>query len=230
MKLLVSFCLVGTLAVGCAAPQGSARYVEKDGARGIIAIPADNDLNREKAIALMTQHFPDGYIIEREWEQEIGEDTTFSESSHDRIRQIAARNEDDNKTGPNIPLTFGQHGNSRGIQSTRKAKEWRISYIKVKDSPDSGIQLSGHNRTVDASESVVPTQELQILGGPGSAPKQEPQILDDFEMDQAPQPLILDDPASAPANEPAIEEANPFEDPTSYRGRDQFQGSSPGGF
>lgn len=206
MKLMISFCLVGTLAVGCAAPQGSARYVEKDGARGIIAIPADNDLNREKAVALMTQHFPAGYIVEREWEQEIGEDTTFSESSHDRIRQIAARNEeDDEKRGPSFPLTFGSNDSS-GIQSTRTAKEWRISYIKVKDDQDPSIQLSGHKEVaVDASESVLPTQK--------------PQVLENFETDQAPQPLI---------QQPVSEDVNPFEDPTSFRGPEQFQGSTPG--
>lgn len=56
---------------GCA----SARYIVKEADGGIVAIPANSERNREKAVDLMQQHFPAGYVIEREEETVIGQTT-----------------------------------------------------------------------------------------------------------------------------------------------------------
>ena len=53
----------------------SARYVMKDASTGVAAIPANNERHREKAVELMQQHFPAGYIIEREEETVVGQTT-----------------------------------------------------------------------------------------------------------------------------------------------------------
>ena len=71
--LVILFGLV--LASGCAA----ARHIVKDADGGIVAIPSNSERNREKAIELMEQHFPGGYVIERE------EETVIAQTTHHQV-------------------------------------------------------------------------------------------------------------------------------------------------
>jgi len=64
----------------------SARQVYRDGDRGVVAIPANSNAwptyNRDSADELMAQHFPEGYVIDREEEIAVGEATTTTDN-HD---------------------------------------------------------------------------------------------------------------------------------------------------
>lgn len=104
----LSFVLLAiALVSGCA----SARHVMKDAETGIVAIPANSQRNREKAISLMEQHFPEGYVIEREEEIVVGQTT------HQEI---------DGGTND------GKHriGQTRSTATTVPTTEYRISYRK----------------------------------------------------------------------------------------------------
>lgn len=240
MKTLSFMSLIGCIAaVGCTAPQGSARYVLKDADHGVIALPADNELNRAKAKELMATHFPDGYVLGKEWEEEIGVDTNFAESSRERIRQVGNTEADDETSA--IPNFFRQSGRTTGIQSTRKAKEWRIEYVRLKDPSANAFSGRGDART---SESVLSDQqadpvqqnELDQFGAGQNAvvpaqhtdvPTQQP-IFPESSFVPAkqaalPQDLPQSQPEPQPEPQPQPEppgEVNPFESLS----RDQFEG------
>ena len=70
------------LGVGCQ----SARYVLKEPDRGVVAIPVQA-LNwpinyREEADKLMADHFPAGFVVEKEEEITVGERTRFHRQVH----------------------------------------------------------------------------------------------------------------------------------------------------
>ncbi len=72
-------CFYLLLLIGC----GGGRYVLKEGDQGIVAIPTDTDrwpeYYRTKAHDLMMKHFPEGYVIEKEYEVVTGTVTTNHE-------------------------------------------------------------------------------------------------------------------------------------------------------
>ena len=241
MKTLITLSLLGCIATaGCAAPQGSARYVIKDADHGVIALPADNELNQAKAKKLMAIHFPDGFILGKQWEHEIGEDTNFSESSQGGIRQVSDQ-ESEAKTSP-IPSFFRQSGRTSGIQSTRKAKEWRIEYVRLKD--PSLNAPSGNHARANTSESVnsnqktaapgirdvapdrqtaVPLRQSVVPVEPINTPIQEPIFpnVDFVPTQQVETPSV--ESRQIPTQQPAPQagESNPFEN----LGRDEFEGN-----
>lgn len=98
--------------VGCS----SARYVLKEPESGIIAISADTPSNREKATELMAQHFPAGYIIDREAETVIGQ-VTHQHTDHGKTIEI----------GDDSSIESGQ---SSATATTVDKTEYRISYRK----------------------------------------------------------------------------------------------------
>jgi len=75
--MLFSFCVMALALNACA----TARYVKIEEASGIVAIPQDWEMHREKAKELMDQKCPNGYKIVKEQEAKIGEDTSWGESS-----------------------------------------------------------------------------------------------------------------------------------------------------
>src|SRR5262245_13997646 len=66
--LVVTWLMLGFLASGCAAPP-EVRYVYQDGEFGVIGIPLNTPLGKERfldqAHMLMHEHFPEGYEIVR---------------------------------------------------------------------------------------------------------------------------------------------------------------------
>ena len=55
-----------------------ARYVLRTADEGVVAIPSNDSWpinHREKAMELMTAHFPNGYVIDREEEVVVGVET-----------------------------------------------------------------------------------------------------------------------------------------------------------
>lgn len=99
---------------GCA----SARYVAKDGESGVIAIPQNSNSwmgrHRDKAEALMAEHFPTGYVIEREEESVIGQKTDFQKD----------------RDGGSVKLGKFEigTGTTSGTSTTINQTEWRIYY------------------------------------------------------------------------------------------------------
>ena len=65
------------IALGCS----STRYIYRDASSGIVAIPRSSQ--RREADELMQQHFPDGYVIERENEVITGSYADYSSSTED---------------------------------------------------------------------------------------------------------------------------------------------------
>lgn len=74
---LIGCLLTAILLSGCA----NARYVSRDAERGVIAISNASDVHMEKAHELMQQHFPEGYVIDREGEEIVGVETRVSKPS-----------------------------------------------------------------------------------------------------------------------------------------------------
>lgn len=100
----------------------SARYVLKEPETGIIAMPADTPRNREKATELMAQHFPNGYIIDREQETVIGQ-VTHHQTHHQTEHQT--EHGTTTETNKNQSVESGQ---SNAIATTVDKTEYRIFY------------------------------------------------------------------------------------------------------
>ncbi|TWU48824.1 hypothetical protein Poly51_47280 [Rubripirellula tenax] len=105
---MVSF--VAVILSGC----GSARYVFKDSDLGVVAMPSNSERNREKALELMQQHFPDGYEIDRE------EETVVGLVTHEHVHGDA--NRDKTKHGE------VQFASATSTATTTDKTEYRISY------------------------------------------------------------------------------------------------------
>lgn len=102
-------CILGIFS-GCS----SARYVLKEPDTGVIAIASDTPRNREKATALMAQHFPAGYVIDREEETVIGQ-VTHHQTDHGKSVEI-----DTNRSV--------ESGQSSATATTVDKTEYRIFY------------------------------------------------------------------------------------------------------
>jgi len=114
---LMAFVASATILVGCQ----SARYVLKEPDRGVVAIPV-SALNwpvnhRKAAEKLMADHFPEGYVIDREEEVVVGQRTHYYEDAHE------SEDEDD---GSIIRI-----GGVSGFAETEPKRELRIFYHRV---------------------------------------------------------------------------------------------------
>ena len=100
----------------------SARYVLKENDRGVVAIPASTlawPINyREQAGELMQQHFPEGYVVEKEEEIVVGEVTHFRENSNGRV------------TSPDAD-TAAHTDSTSGWSETKDKRELRLSYRRA---------------------------------------------------------------------------------------------------
>lgn len=70
--------LAGVVALLVVSGCQQARYVLRTADEGVVAIPANSSWpvnHREKAVELMTAHFPNGYVIDREEEVVVGMET-----------------------------------------------------------------------------------------------------------------------------------------------------------
>lgn len=112
---------------GCAT-SNQARYVYQDGQFGVVGIPQNTDLwpthYRERAEALMNQHFPDGYEIVRA--EEVVEGSRVLTLNGSNSAQVEAETV--------LPLLkVGKIGRtaSRTQADNLKIKECRILYKKV---------------------------------------------------------------------------------------------------
>ncbi|HID21097.1 MAG TPA: hypothetical protein EYP14_01670, partial [Planctomycetaceae bacterium] len=117
-RILPAFCLASvSLLVGCQ----SARYVLKEPDRGVVAIPVTT-LNwpvnhRKSAEKLMADHFPEGYVIDREEEVVVGQRMHYYEDTH----------ESEDEGDGSITRVAGVSG----FAETEPKRELRISYHRV---------------------------------------------------------------------------------------------------
>jgi hypothetical protein len=102
---------------GCA----TARVVMRNQNEGVVAIPVNHDRwpvrHRQKAEALMAQHFPEGYAIEHEEEYVIGQTTRYGE---DRSGEMVL-------FGNSVGVGLGS-GRRTGTATTVDQTEYRIYY------------------------------------------------------------------------------------------------------
>ena len=113
------------LVCGCA----SARYVYKSGDYGVVAIPHNAPLHRERAEALMASHFPQGYEVVEEQEVPVG---TLVQSS-DEVRMVSGVMVAPDRPG-GLALHFDTSSVAAGeldvttVPPTSIPREWRIVY------------------------------------------------------------------------------------------------------
>ncbi len=127
LPLVLMLVVVGSL-VGCqTVPE--ARYVEKSPTSGVIALPYHSVENRALADQLMTEHFPDGFRVDREAEVVTGTVTEEQEHVHldpihtDSIHHVNGSDEQH----AHRPASADR----RTVSTTRDTTEWRISYSRV---------------------------------------------------------------------------------------------------
>lgn len=89
---------LGLWGLGC----GAARFITVDGNGGVIAMPANNESSREKAMKMMNEKCPGGFLIDREEEAQVGTVTSSN-------------------------TTYGRYS-VNGTQTTRAETEWRITF------------------------------------------------------------------------------------------------------
>jgi len=168
---------------GCASP---ARYVERTGESGVVAIPANTDVfpsyNRSEAMALIQKHVGSNFEIVEEHEVATGK-RTFND-------QQVNNEQTWNTSNPLLPA------NKQSVQNTTTTQdvtEWRIAYRKKVPTsigsaprgssvaPAGGTQAAspvGVNSAavqpaggivppVGPTSSVVPAGPLAPTGGPG---------------------------------------------------------------
>ena len=120
-RVVLSLAVVVT--VGCLSGCHSARYVLRETDRGIVAIPANTNMwpwkHRDDADTLMQGHFPNGYQIDREFEEVVGKTTTSGEDTDGQTVQLA---------GGLVTLDTGQR---RSSSTTTDVTEYRIEYSRV---------------------------------------------------------------------------------------------------
>lgn len=117
-----------SLAGGCASP---ARYVERGGTQGVVAIPSNTDsfpgYNRREALALIQKHVGPNYEIVDEREVVTGTNTTNN--------QIANGQQTPNAKGGKSEIQTVS-----GVTTQTDRTEWRITYRKVGEgSADGGL-------------------------------------------------------------------------------------------
>ncbi|MCI0640557.1 MAG: hypothetical protein L0Y72_06440 [Gemmataceae bacterium] len=111
------FLLIGAGIAGCS---GTARHILQTPEGGVIALPANTELNRRKAEEMMTARFPEGYVIEREEEHVVGQITT----THDDARKLTEELDGaKKKTAGSLDTTL-----TTRTTSTSNQTEYRITY------------------------------------------------------------------------------------------------------
>ena len=93
---------------------GSFKLMMKDSSTGVVAIPANSERHREKAVELMQQHFPAGYVIEREEETVVGQTTHHHVDHGSTVEQHGKR--------------YVETAQSHGTETTVDNTEYRIFY------------------------------------------------------------------------------------------------------
>jgi hypothetical protein len=86
---------------------GMARHVMVEPTGGIVAIPRNHDVHREKAGELMLANCPNGFVIDREEEVPVGTTTQSTGTA------------EPTETGGEVAVS---------TETTRTDTEWRISY------------------------------------------------------------------------------------------------------
>lgn len=113
--------LVIALALASSTGCQSARYVLREPAQGVVAIPDNSNswpsYNRKNAEKLMQEHFPEGYVVDREEEAVVGQTTNFSENSNGSIIPVGKK--------PMIGIGIGS---TSGTATTVNATEYRLYY------------------------------------------------------------------------------------------------------
>ena len=145
-----------TFAGGCAGP---AKYVEKRGDAGIVAIPNNTDTwpnhYRTEALALIQKHVGANYEILEEREVVVGQATT----NNQQVNTEQTVNRD-------IPFLPAEKQTITNTTTQRDLTEWRIVYRR-KDVPTSSIAPVGGQ--VPANN-VVPS----VLPAGGPSPVAQP--------------------------------------------------------
>ncbi|MEO2089528.1 MAG: hypothetical protein ABGY75_08535 [Gemmataceae bacterium] len=113
MKQGLLYAVLALTTAGC----GTARYIQKGSDGGVIAMPADNRWNREKAVELIKAHVGPGYRVVEEKEVVTGQETT---------------NLTNTQTEPTvhsqIPFLPAQKQTSTLTTTSRDLTEWHIVY------------------------------------------------------------------------------------------------------
>ena len=112
---ILVWALTATTLTGCA------RYVAREATRGVVAIPSSSNgwpfRHRDSAHELMSEHFPAGYVIEREEEAVVGQTTNTDKTAFGGKRsttrddtewRIYYRRQDASGFGENTPLNSQQ--------------------------------------------------------------------------------------------------------------------------
>ncbi len=122
-RILALLMTASLIITGCS----SARYVSRDQQQGVIAIPSTSTWpvdHRQKALDLMQNHFPQGYVIEKEEEVVIGTET----QNHTDVHAHEMGNS-------NIFL-----GGETTHTTTTDKTEWRITYRRADNQPINSFQ------------------------------------------------------------------------------------------
>ena len=110
-----------------------ARYVEKSPETGVIALPFNNTDNRLLADQLMREHFPEGFVVNKEVEFKTGSVTEHQEVSQagplspSGIHQVSGEHVDH---GHDEHVHHSVATEHRGVSTTRDTTEWRIYYSR----------------------------------------------------------------------------------------------------
>ncbi|MCI0380926.1 MAG: hypothetical protein L0215_25360 [Gemmataceae bacterium] len=117
-RVWVGLCLlISAGVVGCT---GTARHILQTPDGGVIALPANTELNRRKAEELMTARFAEGYVIEREEEHVVGQITTTLDDARKFSEEQSGTKK---KTAGSLDTTL-----STRTTSTSNQTEYRITY------------------------------------------------------------------------------------------------------
>ena len=122
-RILALLMTASLIITGCS----SARYVSRDQQQGVIAIPNTSTWpvdHRQKALELMQNHFPQGYVIEKEEEVVIGTETQNHTDGH--AHEMG---------NSNIYL-----GGETTHTTTTDKTEWRITYRRADNQPMNSFQ------------------------------------------------------------------------------------------
>jgi hypothetical protein len=165
-RILLAAAAVLVSLSGCASP---ARYVEKSGDVGVIAIPANTDAwpnhYRREAMALIERHVGSNFEIVEEKEVVVGNRT-------DNNQQVR-REQTFNTTMPFLPA---QKDTTNNVTTTQDVTEWRIAYRKRTGPMPLGYNAPTPTGGVTQTQYVSPNDPagVQPAGGVGPASPNAP--------------------------------------------------------
>lgn len=137
---LVGVGLLVTLGLtGC----GGARFVQVDSQRAVVAVPDNSNswpcYYRDQVDKMLAQRYPQGYVIEDEGEQVVGQ-RKFTDTQTDRRADpsVAFTTRQRNGRSDDVVTTAFTNGEStevvRRTTTVQDIKEWRIT-VRAKDAP-----------------------------------------------------------------------------------------------